>query len=60
MNLEHVCINKMECGEETIFLARVKRGDTEAEVRITEETASFLNVILCVPYCEDGICKELM
>ncbi|WP_157949971.1 hypothetical protein [Vallitalea okinawensis] len=55
MNLEHICINKIECGDETVFLARVKRDSAEGEIRISEETANFLNLILGVPFCEENI-----
>ncbi|WP_176461768.1 hypothetical protein [Anaeromicrobium sediminis] len=53
MNLEYICIRKLECGDEYIFLVRVKRGSSEAEIHASEETANFLNEILGVPFCEE-------
>ena len=53
MNLEHICINKIQCGEESLYLAKVKRGTAKGEVRVSEETALFLNLILGVPLYEE-------
>ncbi len=53
MNLEIICIIVLKlCGEETLYLVRVQRGTAVAEIRITEETANILHLILGVPFCE--------
>ncbi len=52
MNLEIICISVFKCGEEVLYLVRVQRVPAVAEIRITEETANILHLILGIPFCE--------
>ncbi|MEI5908672.1 hypothetical protein WAK64_16615 [Bacillus spongiae] len=52
-SLEIVWLREVPCGEKSLFMITLKRGDAEAEIEVPTNSANILHTLLLVPFIEE-------